>query len=194
MLIPAIFYGHYPEVQKRVRKAANRIAKSESLETVLMANGMLDTKTTPGFITFDPVSKYYDFEPGFHTFPMSQILIDLYFDKKISDELQEKLYQTLLKSPWGILMLVGRPNAQEWLSTPERFRSFARSAIQIQNEFTAIGERFAPISNTAYSFWNPPHGLFYAMANVGFPIDEINQYREQRKIPESILESPFLKP
>jgi hypothetical protein len=32
------------------------------------------------------------------------------------------------------------------------------------------------------------------MANVGFSMDEINQYRKQQKIPLSILESPLLKP
>ena len=198
MLIPAIFYGHYPEVQKRSRKAANSIAKGESLEAVLMADGMLDTANTPGFITFEPVGKYYDESPGFHTFPLGQILIDFYFEKKISNELQEKIYQTLLQSPWGVLMLVGRPNAQSWLSAPEpkpeRFLSFTQAAIPIQDEFTAIGERFEPRNYMGRSFWEIPHGLFYAMANVGFPIDEINQYREQQKIPESILESPRLKP
>ncbi len=158
---------------------------------------MLNTETTPGFITFEPVGKYYDESPGFHTFPLGQILSGLYFKKQISNELEEQIYQTLLKSDWGILMLVGRPNAQDWLAcpspNPERFRSFARAAVQIQDQFTAIGNRFAPISGEAYSFWNPPHGLFFAMANLGFPIDEINEYREQQKIPLSILESPRLK-
>jgi hypothetical protein len=193
MLIPAIFYGHYPEVQKRVRKAANRIAKSESLETVLMADGMLDTANTPGFITFEPVGKYYDESPGFHTFPLGQILSDLYFKKQISNELEEEIYQTLLQTPWGVLMLLGRDNSQDWLTNPERFRSFMLAVMQIQDEFTAIGERFEPMNYRGRSFWNIPHGLVYAAANLGFPREEINQYREQQKIPESILESPLLK-
>jgi hypothetical protein len=197
MLIPAIFYGHYPEVQKQSRKAANRIAKGESLETVLTADGMLDTETTPGFITFEPVNKSYDKSPGFHTFPFCQILIDLYFDKKISDELQEEIYQTLLRSPWGVLMLIGRDNAQAWLASPapkpERFRSFAQAAIQIQGEFTAIGERFEPQNYRGRSFWDISHGIMFAIANLGISTDDINYYAEQQKIPESILESPLLK-
>jgi hypothetical protein len=198
MLIPAIFYGHYPEVQKRCRKAANRIAKGEPLENVLTADGMLDTVTTPGFITFEPVDRYNDETPGFHTFPLCQILIDLYFDKKIPDEIQEEIYQTLLQFPWGVLMLIGRDNSQAWLASPElkpeRLRSFTQAAIQIQDEFTTIGQRFEPRNYTGRSFWGIAHGLIFAMANLGFSKEEINQYREQQKIPESILESPLLKP
>jgi hypothetical protein len=197
MLIPTIFYGHYPNVQKRSRKAANRIAKGEALETVLTADGMLDTVTTPGFITFEPVDKFNDDTPGFHTFPLGQILSDLYFKKQISNKLEEEIYQNLIQIPWGVLILVGRPNAQEWLAypspNPERFRSFTRAAIQIQDEFTIIGERFEPRNYTGRSFWVIPHGLMFAMANLGFPDDEVDQYFENHKIPLSILESPFLK-
>jgi hypothetical protein len=194
MLIPAIFYGHYPEVQKQIRKAANKIAKGETLEVVLAADGMIDTKNTPGFIYFEPVEKSYDLEPGFHTFPLCRILKDLFHDEKISDELEESIYQNLLKTDWGVLMLIGRYSAQAWLKKPGRFVSFTRAAVQIQDEFTEIGKRYQPISFIGDSFWGIPHGLFYAMANVGFSMDEINQYRKQQKIPLSILESPLLKP
>jgi hypothetical protein len=197
MLIPSIFYGHYPEVQKRVRNASNRIAKGEALEAVLTSDGMLDTATTPGFITFEPVDKSYDKSPGFHTFPLCRILKDLYHDKKISDELEESIYQALLETDWGILMLIGRYSAQAWLASPapkpERFRSFAQVAIQIQDEFTAIGERFEPQNYRGRSFWDISHGIMFAIANLGISTDDINYYAEQQKIPESILESPLFK-
>jgi hypothetical protein len=189
MLIPAIFYGHYPEVQKKVRKAANKIAKGETLEVVLATDGMIDTKNTPGFIYFEPVEKSYDLEPGFHTFPLCRILKDLFHDEKISDELEESIYQNLLKLDWGVLMLIGRYSAQAWLKKPGRFVSFTRAAIQIQDEFTEIGERFEPRNYTGRSFWKISHGLFYAMANLGFLNEEVDQYREQHKIPPKILET-----
>jgi hypothetical protein len=194
MLIPAMLYGLYPEVQKQVRKAVTRIIKGESLEAVLTADGMLDTATTPGFIYFAPVAKGFEESPNFHTFLVCWILRDAYIKKKLSDSIEQGIYQELLKTDWGILLLTGRDSAQDWLTSPERFRSFASAAIQIQDEFTLIGNRFETQVNEGYSFWSLPHGLFYAMANLGLLKEKVDQYREQKKIPLSILESPLLQP
>jgi hypothetical protein len=194
MLIPVMLYGLYPEVQKQVRKAVTRIIKGESLEAVLTADGMLDTVTTPGFIYFAPVAKGFEESPNFHTFLVCWILRDAYIKKKLSDSIEQGIYQELLETDWGILLLSGRDSAQDWLKKPGRFVSFTRASIQIQNEFTAIGNRFEMGSNNGKSFWVLPHGLMYSMANLGFPDDEVDKYFERQKIPLTILESPLLKP
>jgi hypothetical protein len=183
MLIPAMLYGTYPEVRKRVRKAVNQILKGESLASVLETDKMLDTSNTPGIIYLEPPMKHFEKGENFHAFPVGDLVRDPYFDKKYSDEREEQLYQELLMTSWGILTLTPRPNAQLWLRPKNRYPSFLKAALGFLSEFNAIGDRFETTSDIPRSFWEYPHGLFYALANLGVPTEEIHQIQEERKIP-----------
>jgi hypothetical protein len=183
MLIPQILYGRYPEVKKRVQKAVTQIINGESLSKSLITDQMLDTASASGLIYIGVPAKNFEQGENFHAHLVGDLVRNPYFDKKYSDECEERLYQEFLTTSWGVLMLISRENAQLWLRPKNRYRSFVDAGIRFQKEFTDIGDRFETIANSPRSFWGYPHGLFYAVANLGIPIDRIEQMQKQHEIP-----------
>jgi hypothetical protein len=188
MLIPEMFYGTYAIVKKRVRVAVTKVVNGESLATAFEAQNMLDTSSAPGLIYLGPPAKHFEQGENFHAYPLGTLVRDPYYHKKYSEEREEEIYQEMLTTEWGIVMLVSRINAQDWLRAKNRFHSFVKAFLQVQEKFTDLGERFEETTNSPESFWTMPHGVMYAVANLGIPDDEADRYFAHKHIPESILE------
>ena len=50
MLLPAVQYGDWRDVKKRMRKIVTRIKRGESIVEVMTEDGMLDVANHPGMV------------------------------------------------------------------------------------------------------------------------------------------------
>jgi hypothetical protein len=188
MLIPPIFYGTYPKVYKRIRVAVTKVVNGESLAIAFESKNMLDTSNTPGLIYMGPPAKHFEQGENFHAYPLGRLVRDPYLDKRYSEEREEEIYQELLTTEWGVLMLTSRVNAQFWLEPKNRFLSFIQAFLPFQEDFTTLGDRFEETTNSPESFWAFPNGVMFAIANLGVSKADLHKYFEQKHIPESVLE------
>jgi hypothetical protein len=183
MLIPEMFYGTYAIVKKRTNKAIRDIIAGASLENALKLENMLDTDEKSGIFYMRQPSKGFEEGLNFHLLPFVFYLYEAYLDGKITSEREDEIYRKLLQTPWGIFALLSRYNAQLWLREKNRFRSYVDAVFPYVSEFSMLGDRFETTGNSPESFWKQADGLYYALANLGVPNENLFQIEEECKIP-----------
>jgi hypothetical protein len=175
--LPAIQYGDWKTVKKRMARVATQLKRGADLVDVMTADGMLDTEATPGVLAMfgivpGPV-------PSFHCFmPWRTLWHDLYELREKSGDLvtppsiEDAIFRSSLRASWGVLGLMAH-DSQPWLYPKSRHRLLLHAALEVWPELDAVGERYA-VGSTPRRLWSVPNNLHYVMANLGVPAAELN--------------------
>jgi hypothetical protein len=184
MLIPAFFYGLYPDVNKRCREAIKQIKKGVSIAESVKADYVLDTASTPGRIYLEKPMKGFEETANFHTLPLPYNLTMQYVESKISSDLEDKLFDEFLSTSWGTLLLMSRANAQDWTYHKARYRPYVDAVLVNWDEFLAVGSRYDTSGNENRPLWNCSNGLIFGLANLGVSTEAILEFVETGDIPK----------
>ncbi len=165
MLLPAVQYGDWAIVKKRMRSIVTRIKRGASIVSVMTEDGMLDVGAHPGLMMMDgPVLAG---GRDFHCFvPWQQLWQDLVADLGAMDA----IFQESLSVSWGILGLLASANTPWFYSGEERFEPFLAAAIRVWDELDAVGPRYFD-GVQGQSLWTLTGSLHYVLGNMGVPHD-----------------------
>jgi hypothetical protein len=174
--LPAIQYGDWKTVKKRMARVVTRLKRGADLAEVMIADGMLDTATTPGMLGI------FGIIPGpvanFHCFmPWRTLWHELYEMRERSGDLvtppaaENTIFAASLRTSWGVLGLLAH-DSQPWLYPPSRHRPLLHAAIEVWPELDAVGARYYGAVQ-GRRLWDMPNNLKYVMANLGVPAEAL---------------------
>ena len=170
MQLPAIQYGVWKTVKKRMSRVVTQIKRGADLVQVMTADGMLDTATTPGLLSMFGIITGP--AVNFHCFMPWRTLWDALFDEKAPgtpSPVEEAAFAASLCTSWGVLGLLAH-DSQSWLIHPVRHRPLLQAALEVWPELDAVGDRYA-IGSQGYRLWSVPNNLHFVLANLGVPND-----------------------
>jgi hypothetical protein len=171
MLLPAIQYGDWPTVKRRMRKVVTQLKRGAGLIELMTKDGMLDTADHAGLIVM--VRSILGPVPNFHCFAPWRLaedpLGDLRTDPTVPSKEEEAMFVASLQTPWGILGLLSSDN-QTWLIRRERHQPFLNATLAVWDELDSVGSRYY-WAVQAERLWRVARGLHYVLANMGIPND-----------------------
>ena len=174
MQLPAIQYGDWKTVKKRMARVVTQLKRGTDLVEVMTADGMLDTETTPGMlgifgIITGPVANFHCF------MPWRTLWHDLYKLREKTEDLvtppaaEDSIFAASLRTSWGVLGLLAH-DSQPWLYPTSRHRPLLQAALEVWPELDAVGARYYGAVQ-GRRLWDMPNNLKYVMANLGVPTD-----------------------
>lgn len=177
MLLPAIQYGDWPTVKRRMSKVVMQLKRGAALIELMTADGMLDTNDYPcdgvttGLIVIrrsilGSVQNFHCFAPWMAA---EEPLRDLRADPSAPSEAEEAVFAASLQTPWGVLGLLA-PDNTSWVWPQERHRPFLSSALAFWDELDVVGPRYYS-SLQGRRLWAIPNSLHYVLGNMGVPND-----------------------
>ena len=165
MLVPAVQYGDWAIVKKRMRRIVTRIKRGESIVGVMTEDGMLDVGAHPGMMMMGGIM--LSGWTSFHCFvPWKRLWEDLMADVAAMDA----IFQESLTVSWGVLGLLAFENKPWFYSGEERFEPFLAAALRVWDELDAVGPRYFD-GVQGQSLWTLPSSLHYVLGNMGVPHD-----------------------
>lgn len=170
MLLPAVQYGDWRDVKKRMRKIVTRIKRGESIVDVMTEDGMLEVTNHPGMVIVGGLMT--GGWTNFHCFVPWKPLGDALRDIRVTPDpaLEAKIFQESLRVIWGVLGLLAFDNQSWFYGHEERYEPFLEAAIGAWSELDAVGSRYF-IAVQGQSLWSIPNSLHYVLANMGVPHD-----------------------
>lgn len=169
MLLPAIQYGDWKAVKRRMRKVVTELIRGAPLNEVMTGDGMIDPSEHPGFLVLSGIM--LGPAPNFHCFMPWKIAFDAMFDLRTVptalSPLEDATFEASLQTPWGVLGLLAT-DSQAWLTRRVRHEPFLHAALSAWNELDSIGARYyAAVQGER--LWSIPNNLHYVLANMGVP-------------------------
>jgi hypothetical protein len=169
VLLPAVQYGDWRDVKKRMRKIVTRIKRGESIVEVMTEDGMLDVAKHPGMVIVAGMT--HTGWTNFHCFVPWKPLVDALWDMRVASDLalRAKIFDESLRVPWGVLGLLSY-ESQVWFFDEARFQPFLDAVIGAWDELDSIGPRYFTAVQ-GKTLWSIPNNLHYVLANMGVPHD-----------------------
>ena len=170
MQLPAIQYGDWKTVKKRMARVVTQLKRGADLVEVMTADGMLDTATTPGMLIITGIQ--VGTVPNFHCFAPWKLAWDAFAAADDSDAfavVEDAIFEVSLRTLWGVLGLLASEN-QFWLIPESRHRKLLQAALEVWPELDAVGARYYGAIQ-GRRLWDIPNNLKYVMANLGVPTD-----------------------
>jgi hypothetical protein len=168
--LPAIQYGDWKAVKKRMARVVTLLKRGADLVEVMTVDGMLDTTTTQGMLVIAGIQSGP--VPHFHCFAPWKPALDSFAAAENSDafaSIEDAIFDVSLRSSWGVLGLLSTEN-QFWLLPASRHRPLLHAAIKVWPELDAVGARYyAAVQGER--LWSVPNNLHYVMSNLGVPTD-----------------------
>ena len=172
MLLPAIEYGDWQTVKRRMRKVITQLKRGAGLIEVMTREGMLDTAERPGMLVM--IKSATGPVPHFHCFALWRLASDTLFDMRseptVPSPVEEAVFAESLLTPWGILGLLSSDN-QGWLYRTERHQPFLYATLSVWDELDAVGPRYFEVRQ-GQRLWSGHNNLHYVLATMGVP-DEV---------------------
>ena len=170
MLLPAIQYGDWQTVKRRMRKVVTQLKRGAGLIEVMTQEGMLDTTEHPGMLVM--IKSATGPVPHFHCFALWRLAWEAFFDVRtepVPGHVADAVFEASLQTPWGILGLLSSDN-QPWLYRTERHQPFLYAALSAWDELDAVGPRYFVVGQ-GERLWAVHNNLHYVLANMGVPND-----------------------
>jgi len=171
MLLPAIQYGPWSVVKKRMRTVISQLKRGKDLGEVMTRDGMLDTSESPGMLVLSGI--VVGPAPNFHCFMPWRKAVDALFDPNtpaVPTPIEDAVFEASLRTSWGVLGLLAS-DSHSWLIPTTRHEPFLHAALATWNELDAVGARYC-YSSYGERLWSVHNNLHYVLANMGVP-DEI---------------------
>jgi hypothetical protein len=197
MLIPATLYGLYPDVKLRIRKKMKAIIKGATLNETVARDELLETSFTRGSVYLERPAKGFEESPNFHAEPLPQLLHEAWLEGKISDEREQTLFKELIATPWGLMLLASRANAQDFLARiavvegeievrvlKERVATYIEALYQFYSALVGVGPFFRLSTNVSMNIWENGNGILYALANSGLTLEEVTRFGDTGTLPD----------
>jgi hypothetical protein len=197
VLIPTALYGLYPDVKKRIHKTMKAIIKGASLNETVARDDLLETSFKKGSIYLERPAKGFEESPNFHAEPLPQLLHEAWLEGKISDERERALFTELIGTPWGLMLLTSRANAQDFLARiavvegeievrvlKHRVAAYLEALYQFYPALVGVGPFFRLSTNVSMNIWESGNGILYALANGGVPLEEVTRFGDTGTLPE----------
>lgn len=171
MLLPAIQYGPWSEVKKRMRTVVSQLKRGKDFGEVMSRGGMLDSAAHPGML----ILSGFTMGPAlnFHCFMPWQRVWDAVFELRTTPlapaPVEDAIFEASLRTPWGILGLLASDN-QPWLYPTARHEPFLHAALAAWSELDAVGARYC-CSFHRERLWSVRNNLHYVLGNMGVPIE-----------------------
>jgi hypothetical protein len=178
MELPALFYGLYRDVKRRINRIVTQMRKGADWIALVEAEGFLDTATTPGFILLEGPSPLVGGQAHFQQW----LLWTQYRDKQADewvrgredvhaqDEQAEEVFHQSLTRPWSTLGLIGNDS---WLFPRHRYRPFLRAVREHWDLFDSVGSRYSTGLQTPQPLWASATSIKYVLANLGISGDTL---------------------
>jgi hypothetical protein len=169
MLLPAIQYGPWSLVKKRMRTVVSQLKRGNDIGEVMTRDGMLDPSEHPGMLVLSGITTGPT--PNFHCFMPWKKAWDALFDLRTTPispaPVEDAIFEASLRMPWGLLGLLASEN-QPWLYPTARHEPFLHAVLAAWSELDAVGARYC------YSFhgerlWSVHNNLHYVLGNMGVP-------------------------
>jgi hypothetical protein len=174
MLMPAIQYGPWSAVKKRMRTVVSQLKRGKDLGEVMTRDGMLDTSAHPGMLVLSGIVTGPAL--NFHCFLPWMLAWDALFDLRTTPTspapIEDAIFETSLRTPWGILGLLAS-ESQSWLTPTMRHEPFLHAVLGAWSELDAVGARYC-FSFRGVRLWSVPNNLHYVLANMGVPTEILN--------------------
>ena len=124
MPLPAVQYGDWRDVKKRMRKIVTRIKRGESIVDVMTEDGMLEVTKHPGMVIVGGLMT--GGLTNFHCFVPWKPLGDALRDIRVPPDpaLEAKIFQESLRVTWGVLGLLSFDNQAWFYDHEERYEPF----------------------------------------------------------------------
>jgi hypothetical protein len=170
--IPAALYGTQKDVAAHAREMVKRIGKGETL-TAVVGTDFVDPTTVPGLV-LTRRSSVLSRVPNVHVYEPCEQLGRAVLDKRLPDELMDRVFLEALATPWGLLSLVGHAN-QFWFYPEARHLPFWERALEWWHLLDAIGPRYTFGVSWGQSLWSVPNNLHYVAVHLGVPVDDVKK-------------------
>lgn len=176
MLLPAIQYGDWSTVKRRMSKVVRQLRRGAGLIELITADGMLDTKDYPcdgvttGLIVM--ARSVLGQVRNFHCFAPWRQAREAFFDIRVEpppSRITDGLFEDSRKTSWGVLGLLSSDNTP-WVWPEERHQPFLKAALAFWDELDAVGTRYY-WTLRGERLWRVARGLHYVLANMGVPND-----------------------
>jgi hypothetical protein len=165
LLAPAVQYGDWAIVSKRMRRIVTRISRGEGVVAVLSEDGLLDVDEHAGRMIVG--GRVLAGGTDFHCFMPWRTL----WQKLLEDPgTMDAVFRESLSAPWGVLGLLTMDNTPWFYGNEERYEPFLDAALKVWDELDAVGPRYY-IAFQGESLWSIPNSLHYILANMGVPHD-----------------------
>ena len=169
MRVPAVQYGDWSVVRKRMRRIVTRVKRGESIVAVMTEDGMLDVGEHPGMMMMGGImlsgwTNVHCFMPWL---PLWQTLIDSRAKTPAPPGAMEAIFQESLSVSWGVLGLLSFEN-RLWVYPKERYHPFLHAVLAAWDELNAVGPRYF-VAVQGKDLWSIPNNLHFVLANMGVP-------------------------
>jgi hypothetical protein len=187
MLLPAIQYGDWKTVKRRMRKVVTQLKRGADLVELMTHEGMLDLAEHPGMLLMGGINPGR--VPHFHCYVPWRPAWHALFDERTSTPTtptpkEDEIFAASLRAPWGLLGILAWDN-QAWLSPRERHQPFLHAVLAAWDELDAVGRRYFE-SVQSERLWSLTTGLHYVLANMGVP-DHVLQAPLPAEGPRALL-------
>jgi hypothetical protein len=171
MLLPAVQYGPWSVVKKRMRTIISQLKRGQELDEVMTRDGMLDTSDHPGMLVLAGLVQ--GSVPNFHCFMPWRKAWEVLFDLRTTPispaPTEDAVFEASLRTSWGLLGLLASDN-QSWLYPTARHEPFLHAVLAAWSELDAVGARYC---STFYGrpLWSVHSNLHYVLGNMGVPTE-----------------------
>ncbi|HWO18553.1 MAG TPA: hypothetical protein VNO30_07240 [Kofleriaceae bacterium] len=174
MLLPAIQYGPWSAVKKRMRTVVSQLKRGNDPIEVMTRDGMLDCSAHPGMLVLSGIMTGP--VPNFHCFMPWKLAWGPLFDLRATPTspapVEDAIFEASLQTPWGILGLLAN-ESNSWLIPTTRHEPFLHAVLGAWSELDAVGARYyAAVQGER--LWSVPNNLHYVLANMGVPAEILN--------------------
>lgn len=172
MLLPAIQYGDWKTVKKRMARVVTQLKRGADFVEVMTADGVLDTEAMPGLLVIGGIQ--VGPVPNFHCFAPWKTAFDSFAAAGNSEAfaaIEDAIFENSLHSSWGVLGLLSSEN-QFWLIPAQRHRPLLHATLEVWPELDAVGARYYSALQ-GRRLWSVPNNLHFVLARLGVPTERL---------------------
>jgi hypothetical protein len=173
MQLPAIQYGDWETVEKRMARVVTQLKRGADLVKVMTVDGMLDTEATPGLLSMFGIIAGP--RANFHCFMPWRTLWDAVIDEaepSVPSPIEDAIFAASLRTSWGVLGLLAH-DSQSWLIPASRHQPLLDAALEVWPELDALGERYA-VGDQPRRLWSVPNNLHFVLVSLGVPAVQLD--------------------
>lgn len=172
LAFPALEYGQFIAVRRRVSAAVRHFAAGEPWYQALAIEDIVLPDTAPGLIVLAGPAPLLGGESHFHAFfPLSLVLESARKGKINEARKQEVVYQSL-STPWGLLGILAPVN-QILVYPPELHRPILQAAVHWWDTLDSVGPRYTVGLREGARLWDITTNLHYVLGQVGLSSEQL---------------------
>lgn len=172
MLIPAVLFGRYAEVNRKVKKAVTCMTKGAALDEALSVDDQTNASQTNGLFVLNGPSPSLGGGDHWHVWLPWTVLNNVAGKGSLTPCRMNEIFEQSLTSNWGTLGLLAHAN-QIWLFPEQRHPPLLQAALHFWPEFAHEGSRYSSGSAAGATLWSLPNNVKYVLARRGVSVEAL---------------------